>query len=168
MKKKLLTLIFTGIGMTNFAQAQNSPLQEAPVINLRQQIALVQKQMSECVNQDKMSDAAKVVNEEVFEIVPKSVHKENLFLSKNTITDEESAALISYLDTSHQCRVISSQFPVPELKNIYASFYKQVDLVYAELLSKKITIGEANKEKYQLIQTAQSQWLNYASENKVN
>ena len=92
----------------------------------------------------------------------------NLFTTENKITDEEARALTAYLASTNQCRAISSHFPVPELAGIYQNFYSQVDVVYENLLSRKISIGEANKEKYELMQTAQSQWINYESTHKIN
>ena len=168
MKKQLLAAILTTMGMVGLTYSQNAMFQATPEPTVRQQISETQKQFAECINQAKRSDAAKVVNNELFEIVPKSDHKMNLFTTENKITDEEARALTAYLASTNQCRAISSHFPVPELAGIYQNFYNQVDLVYENLLSRKISIGEANKEKYELMQTAQSQWINYESTHKIN
>ena len=168
MKKQLLALLLTTIGMVSLTYCQNAMFQATPEPTVRQQISETQKQFANCINQTKKSDEAKVVNNELFEIVPKSDHKMNLFTTENKITDEEARALTAYLASTNQCRAISSHFPVPELAGIYQNFYNQVDLVYENLLSRKISIGEANKEKYELMQTAQSQWINYESTHKIN
>ena len=168
MKKQLLAAILTTVGMVGLTYSQNALFQATPEPTVRQQISETQKQFANCINQTKKSDAAKVVNNELFEIVPKSDHKMNLFTTENKITDEEAKALTAYLASTNQCRAISSHFPVPELAGIYQNFYSQVDVVYQNLLSRKISIGEANKEKYELMQTAQSQWINYESTHKIN
>ena len=168
MKKQLLAAILATVGMVGLAYSQNAIFQAAPEPSVRQQISEAQKQFTNCINQTKKSDAAKVVNNELFEIAPKSDHKMNLFTTENKITDEEAKALMAYLASTNECRAISSHFPVPELAGIYQSFYSQVDVVYQNLLTRKISIGEANKEKYELMQTAQSQWINYESTHKIN
>jgi len=168
MKKQLLALLLTTIGMVSLTYSQNDLFQATPNPTVRQRISETQKQFADCINQAKMSDAAKVVNNEVFEIVPKSEHKMNLFTTDNKITDDEANALTAYLASTSQCRAISNQFSVSELAGIYRNFYSQVDVVYGNLLSRKISIGEANKEKYELMQTAQSQWINYESTHKIN
>ncbi|MBU3548785.1 hypothetical protein [Polynucleobacter sp. P1-05-14] len=168
MKKQLLAAMLTAVGMVGLTYSQNAMFQAAPEPSVRQQISEAQKQFTNCINQTKKSDAAKVVNNELFEIAPKSDHKMNLFTTENKITDEEAKALMAYLASTNECRAISSHFPVPELAGIYQSFYSQVDVVYQNLLTRKISIGEANKEKYELMQTAQSQWINYESTHKIN
>ena len=99
MKKQLLAAILTTVGMVGLTYSQNAMFQATPEPTVRQQISETQKQFANCINQTKKSDEAKVVNNELFEIVPKSDHKMNLFTTENKITDEEARAL-----TACKCR----------------------------------------------------------------
>lgn len=100
-----------------------------------------------------------IVDNEVFFVSDASPNKIILMASTSNITEIQAKALLEAITAGQECRVIKKQAFVmsPELGIAFNNWIGEMDIVYANLLSKMITIGQANQEKTKLNLKLQSE-----------
>ena len=64
---------------------------------------------------------------------------------------------------ANACRPIALEELSPEMISVYQEFFKKIDGVYTDLISRKVTIGVANQERQLLIQDARMKRLDIQS-----
>jgi hypothetical protein len=150
------------IALTGCAGTQTSPSQSVKKNSgdeLQRQVNVIQKKLNDCIAKANQSDDAKFVDAHVISLTANNPNAQELFNSSEKINSEQAVILTRFKDSTLACRIISDEFPKPALVSVYADFYKSVDAVYADLLSKRVTIGVANQERAMRIQYAKSQWV---------
>jgi hypothetical protein len=103
-----------------------------------------------------------IVANSVFFDKDDSPNKITLMSSDAKITEPQKKALLEVVTASQECRSIIKEGlrSFPALSPSYDNFYGEMDIVYANLLSKKITIGQANQEKSKLVAKAKAEYMN--------
>lgn len=118
----------------------------------------------------------KIVDEQVAFQVFNSPNKLALMSSAAKITEPQKKALLTFLGAIQSCRtgVVSDLRSLPTLAVIYENYQGDLDILYSKLISKKITIGEANQQKSQLFSklkadyTTATQNLNNQYNSQIN
>lgn len=102
--------------------------------------------------------AIEIVNKQVYVEKDDSPNKLELMSSNAKLNEKQKTALLEVISASQKCRsgIKSDLSSFPTLSIVYENFYGDLDIVHAQLLSKKITIGEANTQKAQLQSKAKS------------
>lgn len=108
----------------------------------------------------KLASSVALVDNEVLFREDNSPNKVALMSSNAKITETQKKALLELISASQECRnlVRQSLSSFPALLPSYENFYGEMDIVYANLISKKITIGQANQEKAKLLAKAKSEY----------
>jgi hypothetical protein len=85
------------------------------------------------------------------------------------ITPAQKQALLTYLAANQKCRQIARTefYQYPSFIAIYNNYFGDSDVLFAKLISREITIGEANRQRSSLNAKAQSEG-NQASEKLFN
>lgn len=123
----------------------------------------VAKRLNDCIAKSNQSADALLVDSQIIAVTRNIAHDKALFNSPDKLTDQQAKALTNYLVEANACRPISIEGLGPEMTAVYQEFFKKIDGVYADLISKKITIGVANQERQLLIQDARMKRLDIQS-----
>jgi len=170
-KLSLIGIIFLGGCATNVAP--NNPVQvaqspspmtapaPAPVHS-----GAVAKRLNDCIVKSNQGADALLVDSQIIAVTRGNPHAKALFSSPDKLTDQQAKALANYLVEANSCRPVALEGLSPEMTLVYQEFFKKIDGVYADLISKKITIGVANQERQLLIQDAHMKRL--ALQSKKN
>jgi hypothetical protein len=145
----------TNIAPNNLAQVAKSP---APVHSPD-----VAKRLNDCIVKGNQSADALLVDSQIIAVTRGHPNAKALFSSPDKLTDQQAKALANYLIEANTCRPIALEGLTPEMTSVYQDFFKKIDGVYADLISKKITIGVANQERQLLIQDARMKRLDIQS-----
>ena len=162
MKNTYKVMCLLLVALTGCAGTQTSVSQHASNNSgeqLQKQVNVIQKKLNDCIAKVNQSDDAKFVDAHVISLTANNPNAQELFNSSEKITPEQAIVLSRFKDSTVVCRTISDEFPKPALVAVYSDFYKNIDAVYADLLSKRVTIGVANQERAMRIQYAKSQWV---------
>lgn len=119
----------------------------------------IARQLNDCIVRTNQSADALVVDSQIIVVTRDNPHAKALFSSSEKLTDQQAKALTNYLAETNTCRPIATEGLSPEMIEIYQDFFKRLDNVYADLISKKITIGVANQERQLHIQDARMKRL---------
>jgi hypothetical protein len=114
----------------------------------------VAKRLNDCIVKSNQSGDALLVDSQIVSVTRGNPHAKALFSSADKLTDQQAKSLANYLAEANACRPIALEGLTPEMKSVYEEFFKKIDMVYADLISRKITIGVANQERQLLIQDA--------------
>ena len=114
----------------------------------------VAKRLNDCIVKSNQGADALLVDSQIIAVTRGNPHAKALFSSPDKLTDQQAKALANYLVEANSCRPIALEGLTPEMTSLYLEFFKKIDGVYADLISRKITIGVANQERQLLIQDA--------------
>ena len=114
----------------------------------------VAKRLNNCIDKSNQSADALLVDNQIIAVTRNNAHAKALFNSLDKLTDQQAKALTNYLVEANVCRPIALEGLSPEMTLVYEEFFKKIDRVYTDLISRKITIGVANQERQLLIQDA--------------
>jgi len=170
-KLSLIGIVFLGGCATNIApnnpvQATKSPSSMIAPVPVPVHSGAVAKRLNDCIVKSNQSADALLVDSQIIAVTRGNPHAKSLFSSPDKLTDQQAKALASYLAEANACRPIALEGLSPEMTLVYQEFFKKIDGVYADLISKKITIGVANQERQLLIQDAHMKRL--AIQSKKN
>lgn len=165
-KVSLIGIIFLGGCATNVAP--NNPVQAAKVPSPMTAPAPVHsagvaKRLNDCIVKSNQSADALLVDSQIISVTRNNPHAKALFSSPDKLTDQQAVALKNYLVEANACRPIALEGLSPEMTSLYLEFFKKIDGVYADLISRKVTIGVANQERQLLIQDAHMKRLSLQS-----
>ena len=165
-KLSLIGIAFLSGCATNFAP--NNPVQVAKVPAPMTAIApvhtgAVAKRLNDCIVNSNQSADALLVDSQIIVVTRNNPHAQALFNSADKLTDQQAKALANYLLEANACRPIALEELSPEMISVYQEFFKKIDGVYTDLISRKVTIGVANQERQLLIQDARMKRLDIQS-----
>jgi len=173
MKKLLILPIVLAAGLLGgCAQRSNLPSMSPAQSELENKKALAyaaQVEVKACQeglrNLDtnrKVASAVNIVDSEVLFFADNSPNKITLMASSAKISEPQKKALLEYISANQECRNIIKQRlrTFPTLSPSYDTYYSELDIVYAQLISKQITIGQANQEKAKLLSKAKADYAN--------
>jgi hypothetical protein len=168
-KLSLMGIAFLSGCATNVAP--NNPMQVAKVPSPMTAPApdhsvSVAKRLNDCIIRSNQSADAMLVDSQIIAVTRNNPHAKALFSLPDKLTDQQAKALTSYLAEANSCRPIALEGLSPEKKAVYEDFFKKIDVVYTDLIAKKITIGVANQERQLLTQDAHMKKL--APQSKKN
>jgi hypothetical protein len=147
----------TNTTSNNSAQVIKAP---APVTVIAPvQSGAISGRLNDCIVRTNQSADALLVDSQIIVVTRNNPHAKALFNSADKLTDQQAIALTSYLKEANTCRPFATEGLSPELASIYQEFFKKIDGVYADLITRKITIGVANQERQLLIQDARMKRL---------
>lgn len=157
--KKILKLsIVASILLSGCATnvTQNNPIQvaKAPTLPTPVHSEVIARRLNDCIVRTNQSADARLVDSQIIVVTRDNPNAKILFSSPDKLTDQQARALSNYLSEANTCRPIATEGLSPEMIEIYQDFFKKLDGVYADLISRKITIGVANQERQLLIQDA--------------
>ncbi|MBT8562014.1 hypothetical protein G6717_05460 [Polynucleobacter paneuropaeus] len=106
------------------------------------------------------ASAVNLVDKQVLFVKDDSANKVELMASSAKITDVQKKALLQYVSAQQFCRnaLKRDMQSVPTLLVSFENYFGDMDIVYAKLISKQITIGQANQEKARLIAKVKSDY----------
>ena len=145
--------IIAFIAIPGFAQASMYQAKE-----IGEQTAWTQQQILLCTQKETDTRDQELIDKEVLFLRIDIKNVEKLVKSTTTLNDEQEKALKNFRNSLLRCRVLSKQFPLPAMVEAYQNYYQQIDQIYDDLLSRKITIGEANQKKLKLLDETQAKW----------
>lgn len=156
-KLSLLAIVFLG-----GCAANNTSPNPVQVVNASAPIskavpvhsADVSKRLNDCIIKSNQSADALLVDSQIISVTRNNPHAKALFSSADKLTDQQAKALANYLSEANLCRPIALEGLTPEMTSLYNEFFRKIDVVYADLIARKITIGVANQERQLLIQDA--------------
>jgi len=151
----LSTVILAGCASNKSGTVEISPESKAEI---KKEVEIVQKKMSDCVADVNKTEEAKYVNVNVIVIFPDSPNAKQLLNSPEFINQEQAIALKKFKDATMQCRPIAKELPKPEMVAVYEYYYSKVDDVYDDLVNKRITIGVANQERQMRLHYTNDKW----------
>jgi hypothetical protein len=107
-----------------------------------------------CIEQSTKDPSSLLVSKEILFVKLDSPNKIELMSSTAKITPTQSKALLASTQVSTPCRqeILEIFTSYPQIRAVYANYYGNLDIIYADLLSKRTTIGEANKQKALLLE----------------
>ena len=110
----------------------------------------------------KIASSVAIVDNEIFFQKDDSPNKVTLMASNTKLSETQKKALLELISASQECRngIKQGLASFPALLPAYENFYGEMDIVYANLISKKITIGQANQEKAKLTAKAKTDYAN--------
>jgi hypothetical protein len=156
-KLSLIGIFFLSGCATN--TAPSNPVQVAKIPAPMTTIApvhsgAVAKRLNDCIVRTNQSADALLVDSQIIVVTRNNPHAKALFSSPDKLTNQQAIALTNYLAEANTCRIVATEGLSPELLLIYQGFFQKIDGVYADLITRKITIGVANQERQLLIQDA--------------
>jgi len=107
----------------------------------------------ECADSIGEKDTGKIVTSEILFSNPNATNKFSLLANPNKLSGSQKEALKEYLTDLQMCRNKTAEMiaRLPAITaNIIISYRNDSDIVYIQLLTDKITIGEANIKKSDL------------------
>jgi hypothetical protein len=156
----------TNVAPNNPVQVAKSPAPMTAPAPAPVHSANVAKRLNDCIVKSNQSADALLVDSQIISVTRNNPHAKALFSSPDKLTDQQAKALANYLVDANFCRPIALEGLSPEMTSLYQEFFKKIDGVYADLISKKITVGVANQERQLLIQDAHMKRL--ALQSKKN
>lgn len=95
----------------------------------------------------------KIVEEQIIFTRLDSQNKLSLMSSNAKITEPQKKALLTFLTAVRPCQneIINDLKTIPSLSAILSNYDGDLDILYSNLISQKITIGEANQQKSKLV-----------------
>ena len=166
MKKYLISILYlltiVSCGGGNYQQGNTAP-KLTPAEKLAdtyvEAVKVANQKTKLCSESIQTTDESKMVHKEVLFASQKDPNAKILMLSKNHLNSKQSSALQKFMIEQKSCRSVrlNALDKVPYLPSVWIDFYKKSDDLAAQLLNKKITIGEANQ-----------QWMSILQETNVN
>jgi len=100
-----------------------------------------------------LAPSVNLVDKEVLFAKDTDPNKVVLMSSTAKITPAQKKAFLDYIQANQKCRAIvrSELGGYPALVTVYENYFGDSDIMYSKLISKEITIGEANRQKAQLL-----------------
>ncbi len=157
-----IVMLLVGCGSGNYQQVSTAP-KLTPAEKLAdtyvEAVKVANQKTKQCSDSIQATDEAKLVHKEVLFAGQKDPNAKELMLSKQRLNSKQSAALQKFMIEQKSCRSIrlNALDKTPYLPSVWIDFYKKSDDLGAQLLNKKITIGEANQ-----------QWMTILQETNVN
>lgn len=156
----MLSILLALCGCAQQYRAQQPQDQrQAKIDAINEKIKLFKRRSGECIGAIKRTDQGAIVYNEVLWDSANTTNKYELLSSKKLISTRQSVALKSTLPEIEKCRkiIFSTMNDVPGVPIIFRNYYSKNDIVIARLLSKSITIGEANQKIAENFQERESQ-----------
>ncbi len=144
---------FTLTALTTGAQAAPYAPKE-----VGEQAAWTRQQILHCTQKETDARDQQLIDQEVLFLRFEHENRDQLLKSTAMLNDEQAKALKNFRHSLLRCRVLSKQFPLPSMVDVYQNYYDQIDQIYDGLLAKKMTIGEANRKKMKLLEETQTKW----------
>ena len=170
--KKLSILTITLLILSGCVQRPYVPQMSPAQSNMesrKSQLASAQANLKSCgermrnpeVNK-KIAQSYAIVDNSIFFEKEDSPNKLTLMSSDAKITEAQKKALLEVVAAGQECRSGMKQnlASFPALLPVYENFYGDMDIVYANLISKKITIGQANQEKAKIMSRSKTDYAN--------
>lgn len=100
-----------------------------------------------------LAPSVNLVDKDVLFAKDDSPNKVALMSSSAKISPAQKKALLDYIQANQKCRAIikNELSGYPALVTIYENYYGDIDILYSKLISREITIGDANRQKAQLL-----------------
>jgi len=107
----------------------------------------------QCLGDVKKSDDGVLVYKEVMFENKNSSNRLDLMGAKRFITPRQSTALKNMLVQTQKCREdrLKAIANMPFIPEVLKSYSAKMEIIYSKLLSKSITIGEANQQRMEVI-----------------
>lgn len=170
--KKLSALLIASVVLAGCVQRPYVPQMSPAQSNMesrKSQLASAQTNLKACGERLRNPEVNKKVAQS-FAIVDSSVlfekedspNKITLMASDAKLSETQKKALLDVVAASQECRSAMKQglASFPALLPAYENYYGDLDIVYANLVSKKITIGQANQEKSKIMAKAKTEYSN--------
>lgn len=123
-----------------------------------EQTAWTRQQILHCTQKETDARDQQLIDQEVLFLRFEHENRDQLMKSTAMLNDEQTKALNNFRRSLLRCRVLSKQFPLPSMVDVYQNYYEQIDQIYDGLIEKKMTIGEANRKKVKLLEETQARW----------
>ncbi len=156
MKNSIQTIafrLFSFIILTTGVQAAPYSPKE-----VGEQTAWTRQQILHCTQKETDARDQQLIDQEVLFLRFEHENRDQLMKSTAMLNDEQTKALNNFRRSLLRCRVLSKQFPLPSMVDVYQNYYEQIDQIYDGLIEKKMTIGEANRKKVKLLEETQAKW----------
>lgn len=173
MKKLAITLLLIATSLMSGCMQRNNLPQMSPaqsemeykksIINAYQvESKKCQDNLRNSDTNKKVASAVNIVDSDVLFVRDDSPNKISLMSSNAKISEPQKKALLEYLSANQECRNIVKErlHSFQALSLSYENFFGEMDIVYANLISKKITIGQANQERAKLMTKGKTDYAN--------
>ena len=138
------------------ANAQQS-LYEDYITNLSQAIKTANLESGVCINSvltnKNYGKTASKVDSEIISLIPNNPNKIRLMASNAKVTPSQAKLFLTAIPPIKECNdaMVKAYGNYPTIALVYEQLNNELDLVYANLIAQKITIGEANQSYQKLI-----------------
>lgn len=154
---KLILLAVSGLLLASCAQRQYQPTAGEIQRNNSVQIEnSAQSRLRQCTETaeaiPEVGANAKLVDSQVLNLKVDSPNRLELMTSEARITEVQKKALLAYLAATQSCRtgIKNDLSQIPPLFTLIDVYQGEMEILYARLISRKVTIGEANQQRAQL------------------
>jgi hypothetical protein len=102
-----------------------------------------------------------LVDKEVLFSKDDDPNKVSLMSSSAKITPNQKKALLDYIQAYQKCRAIvrTELISYPSILTAYENYYGDSDILYSKLISREVTIGEANRQRAQLLSKFKTEYV---------
>ncbi len=133
-------------------------LSAAERIKLQEELMQIQERIAECSRKELNTRDGRIVNSQILALSENNPVVSRLMVSGQRTSTAQKASLQRYIKQTQHCRSIAQQIKQERLLAVYTHYFGGVDVVYADLLSGKSTIGQANQRMQNLKLAARTQW----------
>ena len=133
-------------------------LSAAERIKLQEELMQIQERIAECSRKELNTRDGRIVNSQILALSENNPVVSRLMVSGQRTSSAQKASLQRYIKQTQYCRAIAQQIKQERLLAVYTRYFGGVDVVYADLLSGKSTIGQANQRMQNLKLAARTQW----------
>jgi outer membrane murein-binding lipoprotein Lpp len=133
-------------------------LSAAERIKLQDELMQIQERIAECSRKELNTRDGRMVNSQILALSENNPVVSRLMVSGQRTSTAQKASLQRYIKQTQHCRAIAQQIKQERLLAVYTRYFGGVDVVYADLLSGKSTIGQANQRMQNLKLAARTQW----------
>jgi outer membrane murein-binding lipoprotein Lpp len=133
-------------------------LSAAERIKLQEELMQIQERIAECSRKELNTRDGRMVNSQILALSENNPVVSRLMVSGQRTSTAQKASLQRYIKQTQHCRAIAQQIKQERLLAVYTRYFGGVDVVYADLLSGKSTIGQANQRMQNLKLAARTQW----------
>lgn len=156
----LLILLFGLSACANYGQQRQTQAQKESDV-LFSKKAEWTKAAESCVDKVDANPEFKIISTEILVDSESSPNKMVLMTSNAKLSDKQKKILLEYIPIVQKCRVIDDQYQryFPEIVAIKRGYFSDLDIIYAKLIAREITIGQANRERAARIAKVQSDFV---------
>jgi hypothetical protein len=156
----LLILLFGLSACANYGQQRQTQAQKESDVLFSKKAEWI-KASNSCFDKVNSNPDFKIITTEILVDSESSPTKMVLMTSNAKLSDKQKKVFLEYLPVVQKCRAIDNQYQsyFPEAVAVNRGYFSDMDIIYAKLIAREITIGQANRERASRIAKVQADFV---------